>query len=89
MKELKALVAVKSSEEASKVYEDLGTPLVKLESMFCASVETYSTWCRNIGYLGIPKESMVAEFDFRVQGGEEDVKEYLQDFGLNVLEIWS
>ncbi len=89
MKELKVLVAVESSDAANKIYNDPGTLQVKLESMFCSSVETYSMWCRNIAHLGIPKTSMVAEFKFFVQGGEEDVKTYLQSLDLNVLEIWS
>jgi hypothetical protein len=89
VKELKALVHVRTFDVAEKVYNDKGTSQVKLTYMFCPKASVYSKWRRDISHLNIPNDSLVAEFEFLVQGAneEEQIRAYLESFGLSVLEI--
>jgi len=91
LKELTALVSVETSDVAETIFSCKPAQDIRLKSMFCPRVSIYSTWCRDISYLGLPVDSLVAEFEFLVQGDheEEKIREYLDGFGVDVLEVWS
>lgn len=91
MKSLHALVNVGTVDVAEQVFNTKGTSDMRLISVFHPRAEIYSRYHRDISYLNIPDNTIVAEFNFYVCGDniEEKVISYFQRFGLTPLEIWS